>query len=70
MSMQYIRETYGVPAKRGCRVKFTGNPHKCPQFGIITGACGQYIKVRMDGDPHSGTYHPDWRMEYLVPNAG
>lgn len=66
--MQYIRNKYGVPAKRGGRVAFTGNPHNCPLFGTITGAKGQYLNVRMDGDQNSGTYHPNWKMEYLVPN--
>jgi len=69
MVMQNIRDTYSVPAKRGCRVKFTGNPHKCPQFGIITSARGKYLKVRMDGDHETGSYHQTWRMEYLVPNV-
>ena len=69
MAIGYIRSTYGVPAKRGVSVKFTGNPHKCPQLGTITGSHGQYLKVRMDGDHETGSYHPTWRMEYLVPNT-
>lgn len=66
MSMKYIRETYGVPARRGAWVKFTGNPHKCPSFGTVTGSRNQYINVRMDGDIKSGKYHPEWRIEYLA----
>lgn len=65
MGMQDIRDAYGVPAKRGARVKFTGNPHKNPSFGTITGTRGQYLRVRMDGDDRTGTYHPKWEMEYL-----
>lgn len=63
--MKYIRDTYGVPAKRGGRVKFTGNPYKPPQLGTITGTRGQYLKVLMDGDTIAGSYHPTWLMEYL-----
>jgi hypothetical protein len=36
MSLDYIRKTYGVPAKKGARVEYTGG--KAPQFGTICGA--------------------------------
>ena len=69
MRMEYIRRTYGVPAKRGCKVKFTGNPNNFPQFGTVTGTYGKYLKVLMDGEIKPGTYHPEWRMEYLTPDG-
>lgn len=69
MSMRYIRDTYQVPAKRGARIKFTGNPHRCPCFGTITGSQGAYIRVRMDGDTESYPYHPAWAMEYVPANT-
>lgn len=65
MSMAYIRKAYGVPAKRGARVKFTGNPDRSRQLGAVVGARGHYLRVRMDGERRVGTYHPVWRMEYL-----
>jgi hypothetical protein len=63
--MQYIRDTYKVPAKRGGRVKFTGNPHNRPQFGTIVGSDGARLRVRMDEEKNTFSYHPDWEIEYL-----
>lgn len=58
MSMEYIRKTYGVPAKRGMRVTRDGRP------GVITGSGSTYVRVRFDGWNHSRPCHPTWRMEY------
>lgn len=41
MSMDYVKTHYRVPAKRGAKVIFEGNN------GIITGARGAYLKVRI-----------------------
>lgn len=54
----YVRETYGVPAKRGMRVTMNGKP------GVITGASGQYVLVRFDGQKNSSRCHPTWEMNY------
>lgn len=56
--MEYIRVTYGVPAKRGARVKYGGAP------GIITGALSGYLRIRLDGENRSKLYHPTWNLEY------
>jgi len=66
MSMEYIRKTYGVPAKRGARVRFTpdGNRHLSHE-GVIVGARGAYLRVRMGDEKSAGTYHPTWEMKYL-----
>ena len=56
--MDYIRLRYGVPAKRGARIKY-GNA-----FGTITGADGGYLCIRLDGEKRSKRYHPTWRIEY------
>ena len=61
--MEWVRKTYGVPAKRGVRVEYTGEIS--PQIGTITSAKDGYIRVRMDGDNYSGIYHPTWEMRYL-----
>lgn len=46
MSMQYVRDTYGVPAKRGLRVRVkVGNGWR---DGTITSAT-HYVHVRPDG---------------------
>lgn len=59
MSMQYIRRTYGVPAKRGGRVTYKGKP------GMITGSSGQYLRIRIDGQKATRRYHPTWEIVYL-----
>lgn len=56
--MDYIRRFYGVPAKRGRRVRFKGVP------GTITGSCNARLRIRLDGDKRSGVYHPTWEIEY------
>lgn len=58
MSMEYIRNTYGVPAKRGMRVTAYGKP------GVITGAEGAYIMVRLDGKTFSLPHHPTDEIVY------
>ena len=58
--MDYIRSYYGVPAKRGARVVFNG------KAGVIVGSRQQYLRIRLDIDPHKPiTVHPTWRMEYV-----
>ena len=65
MSMDYIRQAYGVPAKEGGRVKYTGDGKAGPQLGTITGARGCYLLIRLDGEDRSEPYHPTWKLEYL-----
>ena len=61
--MEYIRATYGVPARRGARVVYTGDP-KGPRRGTIVGTSGPHIRVRLDGGDRAGKYHPTWEMTY------
>lgn len=63
MSMEYIRNAYRVPAKRGARVQYTGE--KRPTLGTITGSEGARLRIRMDGEKHTGIYHPTWEIRYL-----
>lgn len=58
--MDYIRTRYGVPAKRGGRIRFQGKP------GVITSARpGEArLNIRLDGDKHTLPVHPTWEMEY------
>lgn len=68
MSMQYIRDYYEVPAFRGDRVEYTpceGSKDAEGRMGIICGAQGQYLKVRLDGDRHAGIYHPVWQLRFI-----
>lgn len=69
MSLSYIRHHYRVPAQKGGRVRYTGDkgPKAKPREGVITGAKGAHLRIRMDGDSFSNSYHPTWELEYL-PN--
>lgn len=53
--MAYVREQYGVPAKRGMRVKVFGASGF--QMGTVTRAT-HYVFIRLDGSKHSRPYHP------------
>lgn len=72
MSMEYIRRAYGVPAKRGGRIKYTGNPHSVC-FGRITSARNGRLRVLLDdrvpGYRGRVTLHPTWEIEYLTTPA-
>lgn len=64
MSMDYIRRTYSVPAKRGGRVEYLASDGELME-GTITGAVEGYLRIRLDGAKHSGRYHPTWALKYL-----
>lgn len=67
MTLEYIRNAYNVPANKGQRVRYTGDkgPNKPAREGVIVGASGAHLKIRMDGDSFSQSYHPTWEIEYL-----
>lgn len=58
MSMEYIRDRYGVPAKRGARVVADGKP------GTIVAARGGHLRIRLDGERDTRSWHPLWHMDY------
>jgi len=67
MSMAYIRRTWGVPAKRGMRVIYTGSG--VAMMGRITSSAGGALLVRLDGDARRSRrirLHPTWHVEYVV----
>jgi hypothetical protein len=64
MGMKWIREYYKVPARRGVQVRYRG------WAGVITGATGQYLRIRLNGDKRSDVYHPTWSLEYLDDETG
>lgn len=64
MSMHYIRTAYGVPARRGGRVKYTGGVTDA--VGTIIGTNGHYLRIRMDGHKRAMLYHPTWEIEYMT----
>lgn len=63
MSMDYIRKTYGVPAKRGGRVEYSGAGR--PLMGTITGTEGAHLRIRLDCHKHALCFHPAWKLRYL-----
>lgn len=63
--MDYIRTCYGVPAKRGGRVIYHGDPDGTSKKGTITGSRGSYLRIRLDGQTYSFDFHPTWKIEYL-----
>ena len=67
MNMAYIRDYYGVPAKRGARIRWTWHRKGEPRNdeGTIAGSCGQYLRVRFDGSTQVLSLHPTWEIEYL-----
>ncbi|GGC90804.1 hypothetical protein [Chelatococcus reniformis] len=67
MSMDYVRKTYSVPAKRGGRVEYTGGP---PRLGTITGTRSGRLLIRLDGERHSSPFHPTWELRYLDQGGG
>ena len=68
MSLDYIAKAYGVPAKRGQRVRYTGDkgPKGWVREGTITGANGAHLLIRMDGEGFTQPYHPTWELESLT----
>ena len=65
MSMSWIRDNCGVPAKRGAEIRFAG------ARAVIVGSRGQYLRARMvEGCRWADagqivTIHPTWEVEYL-----
>ena len=69
MSMDYIRRHYGVPAKRGMKVRIVGN--EGVRFdAVITGSRGAHLLLRIGGGRRSHQYHPTWNIEYIVTAKG
>ncbi|MGW4803085.1 hypothetical protein [Kitasatospora sp. NPDC004272] len=64
-SAEWVRATYHVPAKRGGRVAYAGDPAKGRQYGTITSFRGPYVRIRLDGEKHALPFHPTWELEYL-----
>lgn len=52
MTMDYIRRTYGVPAKRGARVLLRDG-----REGVVTSA-SHYVRVRVNGEKRVHQRHP------------
>lgn len=61
MSIEYIRDYYHVPAKKGKIVSYKG------KLGTIIGANGPHVKIRLEGKRNAFLYHPlDPDLKYDV----
>jgi hypothetical protein len=67
VSLDYIRNYYGVPAKRGMRVEYCGHDN-VRRKGTVTGASYAHVRVRLDGEKISKPYHP--KDDYLIYLTG
>jgi hypothetical protein len=67
--MEYIRKNYGVPAKRGMRVRSTDPNHGQHREGVIVGSTGARLRVWMDGEDCSLYFHPTSHLTYLNPDG-
>lgn len=56
--MRYIRDHYGVPAKRGMEVVAQG------RTGRIVASSGAYLRIKVEGEKNILSFHPTWEMEY------
>lgn len=66
-NMERTRKWYGVPAKRGMRVRYTGDGKN--EFGTIKSACDCRLNIQMDGLKHTMPFHPTWMIEYEPDEA-
>ena len=71
MSMDYIRRTYGVPAKRGGRLIYTDTQGVKFTCTIKSATNSGHLKVlvddRVQGYRGRMKLHPTWNVEYLQP---
>jgi len=61
--MKYIRDYYGVPAKRGAKIIYTGNGERVE--GRITGSINAHLRARLEGVEYAVILHPTWKVEYM-----
>lgn len=67
MSIGYIRKTYNVPAKRGGKLRYSGDK-ATPVLMEIIGTKGPYLKCRIADGFNAGLetlLHPTWEIEYI-----
>lgn len=57
---QYIRDYYNVPAYKGVRVNAYGKE------GVIEGAEGAYLLIRVEGRTFPDRYHPTDGITYKI----
>lgn len=70
MAMQYIRKTYGVPAKRGMKVRPKCGRHAGLVGYIRSSSAAMLVVVDVPRGRYGwwGVYHPG-DLIYMTPNA-
>lgn len=63
MSLDYIAQSFKVPAVRGQRV--ISHDGLRQRTGTIIGARGQLLRVQFDGETASEIVHPRRKLEYV-----
>ena len=58
VSLEYIRKTYGVPAKRGSEVAYQPDTMQPPMVGRITGHHNALVRVRFPESKRPYLCHP------------
>lgn len=68
MSFKYMRDTYGVPAKRGGRIIYTdhhSNKFYCTIKSTINGKLRVLVDDRVTNYRGRLILHPTWNIEYI-----
>lgn len=64
--MEWVRKNYGVPAKRGGRVEYTGNGNSRPELGtIVSATTSGHLMIELDSQSRAMKFHPTWKLRYL-----
>ena len=63
MSFDYINRAYGIKAKRGVRVEYTGEGRV--ELGTIKSANGAHLNILIDGKKHTMPFHPTWKLKLI-----
>lgn len=69
MSLEYIRQTYGVPAYRGAKVKYTdcdGAAFFCTIKAAKSARLSVLVDDRVPGYRGRLILHPTWNVGYLT----
>ncbi len=61
--LAYIRNTYGVPAHQGGRIRFIST-NTVVRYGTITGGT-HHLQVEWEDDGTEAPLHPTWHVWYL-----
>jgi len=62
--MEYIRKTYGVPAKRGGKIKLVTCSGSV-WLGQIRSVSNGKLRVKFAGMDYISSVDPEWDIEYL-----